>query len=285
MVALKSFEYNEVKIEKLEDIYKYEQDFNKLYSMPWIGKNTIFQAFFRGQENALWEIQPSIVRNKCDEYEVYLRHQNKLKGKTVFSQVAYLQHYMTGTRFIDFTCSLDVALYFACKDSKDVDGAVFFCCYDAHKSEWYDTIVFTEIMMMKNKGEIKIKDFSKNLIKKYEEINNRFANIDDLSAALVSYLDFGYMVIPNEEDLKNNIRLNRQKGVFFITGVKFKETLTEEQRVSSRAGNNIFLSHSINVPDFLIRGNGLVKCIIPKELKEEILFDLNKKNINEKHLF
>lgn len=48
----------------------------------------------------------------------------------LFDTIAYIQHYQTGTRFIDFTTDKDVALYFACSENMDKDGALFMWCLD-----------------------------------------------------------------------------------------------------------------------------------------------------------
>lgn len=66
---------------------------------------------------------------------------------------------------------------------------------------------------------------------------------------LMAYLDHGYMVYPSKESKKNNIRLMNQQGVFYICGVKFVKPITSEMRLETRAGDNEFICHSVQVPN------------------------------------
>lgn len=85
--------------------------YNEQWDMPKKISGGEFRAFYRGQSDAIWEIEPSIVRSDINERDQYLKYQSKLQGKSLFDQLAYLQHYETGTRLIDFTTDPKVALY------------------------------------------------------------------------------------------------------------------------------------------------------------------------------
>lgn len=138
---------------------------------------------------------------------------------------------------------------------------------------------------MNTTGIMKIDDFSKLLFQEHPEAQNRFRDIPDLNLFLMSYLDHGYMVYPENDQEENNMRLMRQKGVFFITGVQFTKTITDEMRFETRAGKNEFICHSINVPISLKNGSSLVKMIIDKKMKPEIMHELEEKGITYEYLF
>ena len=61
--------------------------------------------------------------------------------------------------------------------------------------------------------------------------------------------------------------------------------LTARDHWFSRAGRNEFFPHSAIVADSLKWGRNLVKVIIPKELKKEILKNLAEKKITKEYLF
>lgn len=93
------------------------------------------------------------------------------------------------------------------------------------------------------------------------------------------------MVMPSEESKDINIRLKKQEGVFFICGLKLKNEITGRMRFRSNAGRNIVISHSVNVPDIFVDKVPLVKLIIDKNCKKEILNELEGQGISGKTLF
>lgn len=101
------------------------------------------QPFYREQANSEWDIEPSILHPETSEQRT--DNIEIPKGMSLFGTIAYIQHYWTGARFIDFTISPDIAIYFACKSKNDKDGAVFIYCYPLHKAEWYSAIVLSEL--------------------------------------------------------------------------------------------------------------------------------------------
>ena len=204
--------------ESIKEILRVAEEYNELYHLPRPGNNTEFRAYYRGQENFLWTIQPSICRanGSMDERTAFDDIKTELESKeTLFDKIAYIQHYVTGTRFIDFSSSLDIALFFACKDTSTTgkDGAVYIWSYDPHVSNWIDTTIMMEIICMEHDGYISIKEFSDILRNRYgERITSTYSRPALLDLALMGYLDYGFMVVPS--DYKDNERMRRQKGAF-----------------------------------------------------------------------
>lgn len=285
----KKYEYQEIHVNTLEDINEIIADYNSFYNLPRPGISaaddpTVYlQTFFRGQSDASWEIQASIEREKRQEYEILadfeLQHDMSL-----FDVIAYIQHYQTGTRFIDFTTDKNVALYFTCSENMDRDGALFMWGYEPHKTEWYTTCVLTELVRLKNDSKMSVQELSEMILRKYPKINDTFKETIELNTAIVSFLDHGFMAVPPETAKENNLRLKRQSGCFYVCGVKFEHPLDGVARISSHAGYNKFYPHSVQIPEGLRNGNALVKIVICKELKEEILEYLEKKGITKEYL-
>lgn len=59
--------------------------------------------------------------------------------------IAKAQHDGIPTRVIDFTIDIKVALYFACRDLKYTDGAIYICPYAPYKNIWFAPTIMTLI--------------------------------------------------------------------------------------------------------------------------------------------
>ena len=68
---IENYDYQEIKVEEIYQIYKVVNDYNSFYKLPRQGrgdtgdKYTYLQAFYRGQSDSSWKIMPSICRNKA----------------------------------------------------------------------------------------------------------------------------------------------------------------------------------------------------------------------------
>ena len=82
--------------------------------------------YYRGHSDIDWDLVPTIIRSrrKVTEHSEICRAMNDGNWSLVdssFVNIARMQHYGYATRFLDYTTSLDVALYFACNDSNYYD--------------------------------------------------------------------------------------------------------------------------------------------------------------------
>lgn len=285
----KKYEYQEIHVNTLEDINEIIADYNSFYNLPRPGISatddpTVYlQTFFRGQSDESWKIRASIEGAKEQENEI-LADFGSMHDENSFDLIAYVQHYRTGTRFIDFTTDKDVALYFACSENKDKDGALFMWCYSPHKAEWYTASVLAEVAQISNDFKMSVQELSEMILRKSPKIKDVFRGPIELNTAIVSFLDHGFMAVPPESAQNNNLRLKRQNGCFYVCGVKFERPLDGMARISSHAGYNMFYPHSVQIPEGLRNGKALVKMVICKELKEEIINYLEKKGITKEYL-
>lgn len=285
----KKHEYQEIRVNTLEDINEIIADYNSYFDLPRPGISAIddptvyLQTFFRGQSDESWKIRASIEGAKEQENEILADFSSMYDGNA-FDLIAYVQHYRTGTRFIDFTTDKDVALYFACSENMDKDGALFMWCYSPHKAEWYTASVLAEVAQINSDFKMSVQELSEMILRKSPTVKDAFKETIELNTAIVSFLDHGFMAVPPESAKDNNLRLKRQSGCFYVCGVEFERPLDGVARISSHAGYNMFYPHSVQIPKGLRNGNALVKIVISKELKEEILEYLEKKGITKEYL-
>lgn len=278
----KNHDYQEIRVEEITQIYKVVKDYNAFYKLPRQGRGdigdeyTYSQAFYRGQSDSSWKIMPSICRDKDVDEKI------SESGDLLFEVMAYEQHYIQATRLIDFTTDINVALYFACCDSMDKEGAVFVWSYSPYDSNWMRTKIQCEIVNLQ-KDEISIREFAEELFCKFPELKDKYNDIRDFYAELVSFLDHGFMIMQPRRQQKHNARIQRQKGCLYVCGVKF-ETPIDDMRTSLNAGENIFCPHEVEVPRELDGGRSLVKIVIPAKLKNEIMNVLKSQGITKEYL-
>lgn len=283
------YEYQKIFVESLEDIYAIILEYNTFYHLPRYpipGETQVLRAFYRGQSDAEWNIAPSLLHAKKklgEKQRIYnfVPHAEM----SLFDTIAYIQHYQTETRFIDFSTNPDIAAYFACSENNNTDGAIFIYSYLSHEPQWHTTVILSELTQLDSDSMITVRSFSELILNKHPYLQKRFMQVEDLDMEIISFLDHGFMVLPNDTNRRHNLRLYRQSGCFFVCGVQFDTELESCDRWRSRAGFNLFLPHSAVVPESLISGNSLVKLIIPKEIKKEILQKLEEKGITYDYLF
>lgn len=277
-----NYDYQEIKVEEINHIYKVANDYNSFYKLPRQGRGdigdeyTYLQAFYRGQSVSSWKITPSICRNKDVDERIPER------GDSLFEVMAYEQHYIQATRLIDFTTDINIALYFACCDNMDKDGAAFIWSYSPYDPKWMRTKIQCELVNIQ-KDKLSIREFAEDFLVKYPELMENYCEIKDFCGELVSFLDHGFMIMQPRSQQKTNIRIQRQKGCLYVCGVKF-ETPIDEMRTSVNAGQNIFCPHEVVVPRELDGGHSLVKIIIPAKLKNAIMNELKSKGITKEYL-
>lgn len=277
----------EIKVDKIEDIYLIEENKKSYFN---ISKNNAYETmtlFFRGQADYSWILEPSIKRDKkYSEFDV-LKNFNS-NNENLFTYIARCQHYNKKTRFLDFSTNIDVALFFACYDEEynDMDAALFVCPYIPRKINWCDTIIISELSLLK--AEMTVGDFADELFAKYGQIRQKFEDTTKLSTAIVSWLDHGFIVLPDNYEYEKleekNKRIVAQQGAFFICGNKTKKPLDSLHRTSSFASSNIILPDIEDVPDTINNSRHVTKIKISSVLKKDIIKYLDNKGINIKKL-
>ncbi len=234
--------------------------------------------FFRGQCNSVWDIRPSIFRESLVSVESRIIKTAKSRVPSEFrectspfEELTKLQHYGLPTRLLDLTRNPLVALYFACCSSEKVldnegiekysDGIVYICSGYEESADSFNATILAKIAQIDFDGETTLK-----LLK------DKLGLTEELSAeAFIKILQGSAFVMPSY----NNSRIICQSGAFLITG-SINICHGDEDiwnSVVSKCVRN--LNEAIDVK----------RIIIPNEIKEDILDELDLFNINESSLF
>ncbi|HSR70176.1 MAG TPA: FRG domain-containing protein [Acidobacteriota bacterium] len=120
----------------LTEIHEHLASVTGHWEMPRIGR-----PWFRGHERPNWQLVPSILRNGNQQHEFPLTKRFRLLApgfgveldtNRLDQWLFLMQHHRAPTRLLDWSESLNTALFFACLDwitSRDIaqcsDGAVF----------------------------------------------------------------------------------------------------------------------------------------------------------------
>lgn len=118
----------EIVIESLQD---YLQNVSFVQGTVFYSRTTNFLPIYRGQADKSWKIAPSVFRNNQFQNESnYIRElercaPDEFYGMSRIDKLIKMQHYGLPTRLLDFSSSSLVAMYFACADCLDKDGAVY----------------------------------------------------------------------------------------------------------------------------------------------------------------
>lgn len=267
----------------------------------------MMRFYYRGHADIDWELVPTIIRSEkevteCSEIRRAMSDGNWSLNDNLFANIARMQHYGYATRFLDYTTNLDVALYFACSDEKccNRDGCISICAYtnDRHV-ETIDTIVISELALMTEKKSLM--DFATSIvanhgrsIEKEKQSNANSWKFFDFSTKIAwdiaGWLNHGFMVTPTECDMKelkkNNPRIFRQEGAFFVFGNK---TNPPTAPTVSTQLDSVTIFPNIREKTMLIRPgifrNPVINVEIRNEWKPQIMEELTKKGITREYLF
>lgn len=251
-----------------------------LEQLPSLDDKIGGNIFYRGQSNFLYDLKPSIFRNRLlqEENNIYsqimIECAHEFEGCNLHNEIlSKMQHYGVPTRLLDVTTNALVALYFACEQASNEDGAVFVIKTEKSKIKQYDSDAISilsslprfeyeekeEILELAKKAHSENIDtlyyekFNKNKIIKrlLHEIKKEkpaFENLINPKDLLSNYI-----FLPR----KINARIIRQSGAFIIFGLHDKEIKVME-RYSNPLENDIEAS----------------KIVIDKNSKENILNQL-----------
>lgn len=245
--------------------------------LSWVKKcgnrrfNSPENNYYRGQGNSTWKLVPQIFRNrsKSDDSINYIAETDLLKqaDKTAWQylhafgsrleKLIFLQHHGLATRLLDLTRNPLVALYFACEDTEN-DG----CVFKGNGSVDY-------ISIAEKYADILYEKFASD----YAPVSKaEMAEAINVTEDMIDAFCYPIMV----PQINNTERIIAQSGLFLLPPLI--------QKSSSRPELYTFQKPSYNFDDKKFFNKICVitdRIIIPKELKPELLKQLDTFGINE----
>ena len=238
---------DEIKIENIGQYIKAINDLKEIYPNQFIAStSTITHFLFRGASKKSYELLPGIQRKENNSYtnikeSAYtFTHERRLINDFKCDAISYLknqtlnnlyewaelaQHYGVPTRYLDWTSNPLVALYFACRNNKNEDAAVWIL----HFRNYHNFTISNKANELKLKYEI-INDLllGKEIVE-YPIIYKPYYFDIRMSAQSSHFMVWG----SNKQALD---RLHQKKIIWFI-----KVKLNQLHMVMNRK-NNIYLS-------------------------------------------
>lgn len=235
---------------------------------------------FRGHSDEAYKLEPSIYRasewiSNEDKLikEVLLRCPEEFNHQqSAFEKLVKLQHYGLPTRLLDVTENPLIALYFACLGAEDKDGEVLVFRIKKEEIKYFDS---DTVSVLSNIAWMNY-DFGVNKHETVKTFNNETngAGVSLLHSIKNEKPHFKNQVNPDHiksvvcvKPLKDNNRIIRQDGLFFLFGIKSDKSKYAELN-----------------SDWHFRPNGQ-QLIIQSSNKKEILQKLNAIGINAAKLF
>lgn len=243
-----------------------------LYGLP---DSEPTETFFRGHEDAGFELTPSLLRKWPDGAwqfmpnedrlckELLIAHYDEFQGdQYCFDRLVRMQHYGLPTRLLDISGNPLIALFFACygtENLNNVDGEVIIFRVNSEKVKYYDSDTVSCLANLSNltysqKNEIDLKQ------------GTAAFNQTGVAQKLLHHIksEKGYFegrIVPDD--------------VGSIVCVKAKRTNT---RIKSQTGTFLLFGHEAALPESGQEGIAIARVTIKE--KQHILSQLDSININ-----
>lgn len=81
---------SEIIVNSVEEVYAVIDKYNQEFHLPREGGNTETRAFYRGQSNFAWKIEPSILRCPEDEDVLYRKKSIEIRRKRFICSICIL---------------------------------------------------------------------------------------------------------------------------------------------------------------------------------------------------
>jgi hypothetical protein len=240
-----------------------------------LSKDTSKESFFRGHEDARFELIPSLLRRQDDgawKYmpkedrlckELLIAHYDEFQGDLYcFDRLVRMQHYGLPTRLLDISGNPLVALFFACAhadEATDISGEVIIFKVDLGKVKYYDSDTVSCLANLSN-----LTYEQKSIIDLNLEIND--FNQSEAANKLLHHVksEKGYF----------EARI-RPEDIGSIVCVKAKQT---NMRIKSQSGAFLLFGHEATLSEAGQEGIEIARVTITNKLN--ILRQLDSININ-----
>lgn len=252
-------------ITKLQDYLDWFQELQKTDSLFPL-KN----LFFRGHSQQSWKLEPSLYRGNFDEADIL--NQAKMRGwsylkdcKSNLDLLITLQHYGLPTRLLDVTMNPLVALYFACQKGEEIEDGCVFWGWIGNTDDREFAEMAAHILFMSSSSQSFLTK------KQCKYLKTAFSNCD-LNKSYREVFATPLFFFPAQ----NNPRIIAQSGAFLMSGLI---NLLQSDSKNIAWANKDGCDSSIKK---LFQNS---RAIIPSDVKEELLQNLDLCGINQASLF
>lgn len=257
-------------------------DFVKINTLKKFHVVTNAMAFYRGQSNYEWHLEPAVYRSeKFQNESIYVKEFVRLRPGDFsydnnFDKLVKMQHYGLPTRLLDITTNPLVALFFACQHNLDKDGAFY---YFSTPTFWEDNWAVNFVTDYVFDPETCIQD----LIKRANERNlipSILLEDGDVENIIMHILSVpAHAVLPK----LTNQRILQQNGGFLLFGMSI--TGIEVSKNPGTYGRKYIKFSKLDESHEKLLCPVIKKIKIPAAYKTNIVEELDLLNINEGFLF
>ena len=254
--------------------------FVKVHATRIYDTNVHAISLYRGQSNYDWHLTPAVYRNDQFKYEsVYMKELERIRPSEFancdnFDKLVKMQHYGLPTRLLDVTLNPLVALYFACKNRPEQDGAFY---YFSTPTFWEDNWAVRIVTDFAADHKHYINDLIAN-----EKLRLPGASMTDDKIKDMVMHALGvpaHAVLPKT----TNQRIQQQSGAFFLFGMSYAAPVLNGKPVLPPKGYIPYCELNIDQEERICP---IIKKIrIPAQYKLNIMEELDLLNINEGFLF
>jgi hypothetical protein len=243
--------------------------------------SSALETFFRGHDDAAYELTPSLFRKKDDGGWRYLPNEDRLckelliahhdefqSDQYCFDRLVRMQHFDLPTRLLDISGNPLVALYFACTGSKglqeDLSGEVIVFRVASDQIKYYDSDTVSCLANL-----CQLTHEQKNALKL--DLSFEDFKVDETVGKLLHFIK------AEKPFFENRIEPSHLGSILCV---KAKQT---NLRIRSQSGAFLLFGHDVRMSETGQDGIEIDRITITN--KAEILRQLDRLNINAKTVY
>lgn len=237
-------------------------------------------SLYRGQSDYSWCLSPAVYRNGQFKYEsIYIKELERIRPSEFshcdnFDKLVKMQHYGFPTRLLDVTWNPLVALYFACKNRPEQDGAFYYFSTPTFWEDNWAVRIVTDYAA----------DHKYYIIELIEREKTRLPDTS-MTEEKIREMVTHALGVPAHAVLPKttNQRIQQQSGAFFLFGMSFAKPNPNDRNIVHPAGYMPYCELNISQEERICPV--IKKIRIPAKYKQAIMEELDLLNINEGFLF